>query len=100
MLAKPVLMRSLLDKMEQEAKAKATPLSLAEFEMKRASFYRDRTRAGQALPGETISAIRLSRGALARPKFQKRTANKSPNNTPKKLSFTSVYGKHPAHAQL
>lgn len=89
-------MRALLDKMEQEAKKNPTPQSLADFEIKRASFYRGRTRAGQALPGETLSAIRLSKGALARPK--KNITRKRPVEKSKKLSFATVYGEKPTPA--
>ncbi|KAF7966661.1 hypothetical protein HWV62_37561 [Athelia sp. TMB] len=96
LLAQPVHMRALLDKMEQEAKKNPTPQSLADFEMKRASFYRGRTRAGQALPGETLSAIRLSKGALARPK--KNITRKRPVEKSKKLSFATVYGDKPTPA--
>jgi len=95
LLAKPVLMRTLLGEIEEEAKEKNTPTSLSTFERKRASFYRDQTRAGQVPPGETMGPLKLSKGALARPE---RRANRHRPNAPAKpkpsrFTFGTLYGK-------
>lgn len=94
-MAKPVLMRTLLDDIEKKAKEKDTPTSLSEFERRRASFYRDNTRAGQVPPGETKGPLRLSQGALARP--ERRANRHRPNipikSKPSRFTFGTLYGK-------
>jgi len=93
LLAKPVLMRTLLDDLEKEAKN--TPSSLSEFEQKRASFYRSKPRAGQVPPGETKSALRISQGALAKPerRTRRQRASRRPLAVPKpRYTFGDIYG--------
>jgi hypothetical protein len=85
-------MRTLLDNLEIEAKSKSKDksTSLSEFEEKRASFYRDLCRAGQARPGETKGALRLSQGALARPKHRSQSLPEGPS--PTRYTFGTIYG--------
>jgi len=95
LLAKPVMMRTLLDNLETEAisKSKTKSTSLSEFEEKRASFYRDLSRAGQVRPGETKGALRLSQGALARPKRRSRLRPSLPEGpSPTRYTFGTIYG--------
>jgi len=93
LLAKPVLMRGLLDELEANAKkAKDTRLSLHDFEKKRASFYRDQCRAGQVPPGETKGALRLSLGALGPPERRGRVSEDSNSS---RYTFGNIYGKRP-----
>jgi hypothetical protein len=88
------MMRALLDVLETEARDDKKPSSLSEFERKRAHFYRDRSRAGQMLPGETTGAIRLSQGALARPEHRLRRSRTSVPDDPKsrRYTFSNIYG--------
>jgi hypothetical protein len=85
-------MRTLLDDLEKEAKEKNTPSSLFEFERRRASFYRDQSRAGQVPPGEMKSALQVSKGALARPG---RRSYRSHAEEPKssRFTFNNIYEK-------
>jgi hypothetical protein len=87
-------MRTLLDSLEKEAKDEGSPQSLSQFERKRASFFRDRTRAGQAPPGETKGPLRLSQGALARPEHRTRRTTSNIPEEPKSLryTFSNIYG--------
>jgi len=61
LLAKPVMMMALLDNPEKD---KGTPF---EFAKKYVASHRYQWKAGQAPPGETMSALRLSKGAIVRP---------------------------------
>jgi len=94
LLAKPVLMRTLLDDLEKEAKQKNTPSSLSEFEQKRTSFYRSKPRAGQVPPGETKTALRISQGALAPDRRTRRQRqSRRPPSVPKpRYTFSDIYG--------
>jgi hypothetical protein len=96
LLAKPVLMRTVLDHFEKRTTATEPKkqISLRDYEMKRASFYRDLARAGQARPGETKSAIRISQGALARPERKERRSPPNISQEPKSqyYTFSNIYG--------
>jgi hypothetical protein len=91
------MMRTLLDDIEKEAKEANTPTSLSEFERKRGNFYRDQSRAGQVVPGETKSAVRLSKGALGRPERPARRhhPNGPENPKPSRYTFGALYGQPP-----
>ena len=85
-------MRTLLEDLENEARRKNTRASLYEFEMKHANFYRDQARAGQVPPGEVKGALRLSQGALARPKSQTRRIPEDSGSS--RYTFGNIYGQH------
>jgi len=89
-LAKPVLMRTLLDDLERVAKKDREPSTMHEFNRKRARFYRDQSRAGQIHPGETKTALQAAKGALGRPRRSRAFDEpKSP-----RFTFSDIYGQH------
>jgi len=85
-------MRILLDNLEKEAKSTRKSTSLSEFEEKRASFYRDLSRAGQVRPGDTTGALRSSQGALARPKgWSRLRPGLREGPSPTRYTFGTIY---------
>lgn len=91
-------MRTLLEDMGQKAnKASAKDSDRLESTAQRGrdNFYRALPRAGQALPGETRSAIRLSQGTLGRsvPRVIPRAPRLARRHLPQNhLTFANVYG--------
>lgn len=83
-------MRTILEDLGQKANSSSRDQEKLEkaVERSRENFYRALPRAGQALPGETRSAIRLSQGTLGRsvPRLARRHL---PQNC---LTFANIYG--------
>lgn len=68
----------------------------SKFEKKRAAFLREPTRAGQALPGEKWGALRLARGALAKPPprlARRHQPDAATNVEPTRLTFKAAYNR-------
>ena len=83
-----------MEKNANDPNQEKTKNSMANFEAKRASFYRDRSRPGQAPPGETRGALRLSQGALGRPDGRRHPKDSEEPKSPR-YTFADIYEKRP-----